>query len=100
MENNYTKRKWVANLDGAHSYIDGGIGTKVLAICNNPFIPEKENEANAEHIVKCVNSHDEIMQKLHDWLFTLFDFVENNNIPGTTIENIISEIKELQNKAK
>ena len=34
------------------------------AICNNQFCFARDSEANAAHIVKCVNMHDELVEAL------------------------------------
>lgn len=58
---------------------------------------------NAEHICKCVNLHEELMQKLDDWRFELQSLLENGGDTHrvrNSLSQIKSEIKELQSKAK
>lgn len=58
-----------------------------MIIQTNPGCGEREHEANARHIVKCVNMHDELLEALRACVIPLErlgDFVGNTDKGGVS----------------
>lgn len=60
MKITHTKTPWNLDKDGVDIHDD--TGKEGIAECN--FNRGKEDLANARHIIKCVNSHDELVNTL------------------------------------
>lgn len=75
----------------------------IIAMTDNLYVKEEVRKLNAEHIVKCVNAHDQAIQYLDRILFIIDEYNQiasrlNKNINETNhlkneIQNFIEEYK-------
>lgn len=106
MSNEHTPTPWKVE----HGHMQQNIGIRYWqitdgqdAICNNQFCCAEDSEANAAHIVKCVNMHDELVEVLElarrdlaDWIKATED--DDNWLLWDT-RMIINRIRETLKKA-